>query len=616
MAKYHLFPEISPDCREWPDKVLDSPPIWCSVDLRDGNQALPIPMSVAEKKKLFCLLCSIGFKEIEVGFPSASKIEYDFLRSLVSENMIPEDVTVQVLTQMKDELIEKTVESLVGIKKAIIHVYNSTSAQQRRITFGSGREEIKNIAVRGVRKVVDLLPELKGTEVALQYSPESFTGTELDFALEVCEAVTEVWDPKKHGKIILNLPATVELCTPNIHADQIEWFRKKFSHSEEAIISLHTHNDRGTGIAASELGLLGGAQRVEGTLFGNGERTGNADIVTLALNMQGQGIQTGLNLSNLPEVVETYERITDMKVPPRHPYAGELVFTAFSGSHQDAIKKGMDRRSALIEDIMVFFGYASLRKRLGEEVSPDWEVIEKRVSAEWQDHRLEESMALIRQISEYDAGAMRKALEGELPWDVPYLPIDPRDIGRNYDTIIRINSQSGKGGVAYILKKEFSLELPRPMHPVVGAFINAESDRRGTELLPEELLKLFNDKFVNKKEPYSLVSYSSEKREAEESTLCRVKISDGKEVHTLEGQGNGPIDAFVQTLRAFGSTPFTLEDYHEQALSVGASSEAIAYILIRSKNGAGFWGVGRDTDTTAASLSAVIGAFNGLSNSK
>ena len=415
MPKYTPFKTVDLPDRTWPSMQITEAPMWCSVDLRDGNQALAIPMSVAEKCELFDLLVEIGFKEIEVGFPSASQIEFDFVRRLIDEGRIPDDVSIQVLTQAREHLIRRTFESVRGAKNVIMHFYNSTSVLQREITFGMGRDEIKQIAVAGARLIKELVPTLDGANVRMEYSPESFSDTETDYALDVCEAVMEVWEPTPDNRIILNLPDTVEWIAAHKHADQIEWFCRNLRNRELAIISLHTHNDRGTGVAACEMGLMAGAERVEGTLFGNGERTGNLDIVTVALNRLADGIDPGLDFSNLPHVRQVFERVTRMPVHPRHPYAGELVFTAFSGSHQDAIKKGMDKRAGEARD--------------------------------------------------------------DAPWKVPYLHIDPKDIGRTYESIVRINSQSGKGGVAYVMSREFGFEMPKLMHVEIGMLINKLADK-------------------------------------------------------------------------------------------------------------------------------------------
>src|SRR5213082_1853782 len=432
ITKYQPFPPIDLPDRQWPSRTITTAPIWCSVDLRDGNQALPIQMGLKEKLEMFQLLVDIGFKEIEVGFPSSSQIEFDFVRLLIAENHIPDDVTIQVLVQARDELITRTFESLRGAKKAIVHLYNSTSPLQRRVVFGLGKPDIMNIAVRGAKLVKELVATLPGTQVIMQYSPESFSSTEVDFALEICEAVVDVWQPTPENKIILNLPVTVEVATPNIHADQIEWFCKHLRNRETAIISLHTHNDRGTGVACTELGLLAGAERVEGTLFGNGERTGNVDIVTVALNMYTQGIDPGLDFSVIDAIRTMAEKCTRLQVPMRHPYVGELVFTVFSGSHQDAFNKGMT----------------------AQDSAP---------------------------------GAL---------WDVPYSPIDPQDLGRSYEAIIRINSQSGKGGVAYLMETEHHLEMPRSLQVDFAQKVQAITDARGDELTADELLAVFHEHYL------------------------------------------------------------------------------------------------------------------------
>ncbi len=509
-------------------------------------------MGVEEKLEMFQLLISVGFKEIEVGFPSASDTEFAFLRHLVEHHLIPEDVTIQVLVQTREHLIRRTFESLQGVSRAIVHIYNSTSPLQRRITFrDASREEIKQIAVDGARVVKDLVPTLPDTDVRLQYSPESFSDTEVEYALEVCEAVMDVWEPTAGNPIILNLPATVEWTTPNVHADQIEWFCRNMKAREKAIISLHTHNDRGTGIAATELALMAGADRVEGTLFGNGERTGNLDIVTVALNMNSHGIPTGLDFSDLEAIKLVYERVTRMRVPERQPYAGELVFTAFSGSHQDAIKKGMDLRAGL---------------------SP----------------------------------------ASDTPWEVPYLTIDPEDVGRSYEAIIRINSQSGKGGVAYILDRYHGLDLPRAMHPEVGAVISAVADARGGELGAKEIGEVFAEEFVNISSPLRLVSYELDHDAGQPGHVCchaRVELS-GQE-HALVGEGNGPINAFTAALAELGVKDFAVGDYRSHAIGAGSASDSVAYVCIRNeKSGKNFWGCGRDPSIEMAGIRGLLCAFN------
>ncbi|RME73267.1 MAG: 2-isopropylmalate synthase [Verrucomicrobia bacterium] len=546
ITKYRPFPTVDLPDRQWPNRTITRPPIWCSVDLRDGNQALAIPMSVDEKLEMFDTLVKVGFKEIEVGFPAASQIEFDFIRRLIDEDRIPEDVTIQILTQAREELIRRSYEALRGARRVIFHLYNSTNPTQRRVVFGLDRDEIKAIAVRGTTMARDMQSMVPETEVVFQYSPESFSLTELDFSLEVCEAVTEVWGPTKEKKIILNLPATVEVATPNVHADQIEWFCRHFSRRDEAIISLHTHNDRGCAVAATELGLMAGADRVEGTLFGNGERTGNVDIVTVALNMYSQGVHPGLDFSNLNAIRDVYERCTRMEVPPRQPYAGELVFTAFSGSHQDAINKGFAERAKLPPDA---------------------------------------------------------------PWDVPYLPIDPKDLGRNYRAIIRINAQSGKGGVAHVMQREFGFQLPKAMHREVGRLINDLADRKGTELTPEEILEAFTAEYLERKTPYEVLDFHTEMPEPHNVT-CRVTLKKNGEAMVVSGSGNGPIDAFVHALGQAGVSKFEVLNYAEHSIGQGAGSKAAAYIQIRTASGHVGFGVGLDTNIELASINAVLSAVN------
>ena len=548
ISKYRPFPAVALADRSWPDRLITEAPTWCSVDLRDGNQALPIPMSVEEKLEMFDLLVKVGFKEIEIGFPSASDTEFCFMRRLIEEDRIPEDVTVQVLVQTRRHLIERTFEAIKGARRVIVHIYNSTSTLQRRVTFGdASREDIKAIAVTGAEVVKELVPTLPTTEIVLQYSPESFSDTELDFALECCEAVIEVWQPTTEKKLILNLPATVEWATPNVHADQIEWMCRKVSKRESVIISLHTHNDRGTGVASTELGLMAGADRVEGTLFGNGERTGNLDIVIVALNMNSHGIETGLDFSNLSSLREVYERTTRMTVPDRQPYAGELVFTAFSGSHQDAIKKGLDRREK----------------------------------------------------------------DGDEKWGVPYLTIDPHDIGRSYEAIVRINSQSGKGGVAYILDQEHGYDLPKTMHPQVGKRIYDLADQRGEELSAKEVGDVFFTEFVNVNSHLMLKDYELDYHSAERGELaCKAVIEIDGESKIVEGVGNGPINAFVQGFEETGLKDFTLTDYRSHAVRGGSSSDAAAYVQLRKDDGTILWGVGCDPSIEMAGVKALVCAWN------
>ena len=555
ITKYRPFPPIDLPNRQWPSRTQTTAPTWCSVDLRDGNQALPIPMSVEEKLAMFKLLVAIGFKEIEVGFPSASQTEFDFVRCLIEEQHIPDDVTIQVLVQARDELIERTFEAIQGVERAIVHMYNSTSPQQRRIVFGMEKSEIVQIATSGTRLVKDLVPTLAGTHITFEYSPESFALTEVDFALEICEAVIDVWQPTHDRKIILNLPETVEIATPNVHADQIEWFCR---HLRERALDQEHHqkgNDRGTGVAATELGLLAGGQRVEGTLFGNGERTGNVDIITVALNMYMQGIDPGLNFNNLDAIRVIYEKCTRMEVPVRQPYAGELVFTAFSGSHQDAIRKGMAAQDPT-------------------------------------------------------AGAL---------WDVPYLPIDPRDIGRTYEAIIRINSQSGKGGVAYIMETAFGLQFPKAMHVEFGKVIKALADQQGNELSGTQLYQAFEQEYLQRTEPFSLEHFQAEHVQSlgEQAVECVARLRVAGITRTICAQGNGAIDAFVKALNQEGLARFTVLSYAEHAIGQGSDAQAAAYTQIeigrgQVSTGAGetFFGAAVETDTELAAVKAIVSALN------
>ncbi len=548
ITKYTPFPQIDLPDRQWPSRTITHAPIWASVDLRDGNQALATPMTVNEKLEMFELLVKIGFKEIEVGFPSASDTEFNFIRRLVDEKRIPADVTLQVLVQAREHLIRRTFESLEGVSKAIVHLYNSTSPVQRRVTFNKTKDEIKAIAVEGTRLVKSLVETIPGTQIRFQYSPESFSDTEVDYALEVCEAVMAEWAPSEDDKIILNLPATVEVATPNVHADQIEWFCRNLKERNKAYISLHTHNDRGTGIAATELGLLAGADRVEGTLFGNGERTGNLDIVTVALNLYTQGVDSALDLSELEEIRRIYERITRMTVHDRHPYSGDLVFTAFSGSHQDAIKKGMDLRS-------------------------------------------------------------KKDTEGAR-WEVPYLAIDPADIGRDYEAIIRINSQSGKGGVAYILERDFGLDLPKAMHPEVGMVVNETADKGSRELSPDEVHEVFMQAYVNLEAPMELLSIEREDFSQSGEVKVDAEICMNGKSNKVTGTGNGPISAFVDALEQEGYKDFQLLDYRQHSIGGGSKTEAAAYIQIKNDDGSVSFGCGINANIELAGLHALVSAFN------
>ncbi|MBV9968208.1 MAG: 2-isopropylmalate synthase [Alphaproteobacteria bacterium] len=542
--KYRPFPPINLPNRQWPARSITQAPTWCSVDLRDGNQALIEPMGPERKRRLFDMLLKLGFKEIEVGFPAASETDYAFVREIIDENLIPEDVTIQVLTQSRAELIDKTFEAVRGAKRAIVHLYNSTSELQRRVVFGLDRAGIIDIAVTGARQIRDLAATMPETEIVYQYSPESFSGTELDFAVEICEAVMDVWQPTPDKKMIVNLPGTVEMATANVYADQIEWFARHVRDRDSLILSLHPHNDRGTAVAATEFGIMAGAERVEGTLFGNGERTGNVDVVTLALNLFSQGVEPGLVISDIDDVVRTSEYCTQLPVHPRHPYAGELVFTAFSGSHQDAIKKGFD----------------ALKKRNDDL------------------------------------------------WEVPYLPIDPKDLGRTYEAVIRVNSQSGKGGVAYVLKADHGLDLPRGLQIEFSRVVQEVADRTGKEITSDMIWQLFEDTYLGR-HGIKLVDYSilPEPRAGERRIAATVEI-DGRE-RQIEGVGNGPIAAFVDALRQECGLALTVLDYHEDAVSAGADAQAAAYVQIRGSNGAGtLYGVGMDSDIVTASLKAVASA--------
>ena len=550
ITKYRPHPVIDLPNRQWPDRVIDSAPIWCSVDLRDGNQALAIPMSVEEKVEMFKSLVKIGFKEIEVGFPSASDTEFAFVRRLVSDKLIPSDVSIQVLVQCREHLIRRTFESIEGVENAIVHIYNSTNPLQRRVVFGKKKEEIKQIAIEGATLVKGLVPTLPDTNIRLEYSPESFSDTELEFSLECCEAVSDVWQPTAENKIILNLPATVELFTPNVHADQIEWFCRNLTRRDSSTISLHTHNDRGTGVAATELGLMAGADRVEGTLFGNGERTGNLDIVTTALNMYTQGIHPELNFSNLNDIREMYERVTRMDVHPRTPYSGDLVFTAFSGSHQDAIKKGFSQQSE----------------------------------------------------------------EDDARWAVPYLPIDPADMGRSYRAIIRINSQSGKGGVAYIMEKEYGYQLPKEMHKELGKSVNRVADETGAEITPEGVYACFQSEYIDIEKPFELIEFRSERIDEKTVEVWAVITRNGTSKN-LRGTGNGPIAAFFNALEEVEVKDFELLSYSEHSLGRGADSKAVSYIQLKNTVTSEVrFGAGIDTNISLASIRGVISALNRLMN--
>lgn len=546
--KYRKYPTMQLEDRTWPSKTIDKAPIWCSVDLRDGNQALPIPMGIQAKLEFFQLLVEMGYKEIEIGFPSASETEYNFLRTLIEKGYIKDDIKVQVLVQAREHLIEKTFEALKGVKQAVVHVYNSTSTQQRQVVFGKGKDEIKAIAVQGAKWLQEYAAKYPETEFTFEYSPESFTGTEMDYALEVCNAVIDVWQPTPEHKCIINLPATVEMATPNVYADQIEWFDRHIQYRDSVLISLHTHNDRGTGVAATELGIMAGADRVEGTLFGNGERTGNVDILNIAMNLYTQGVDPEVKVDEINKVISTYERSTGMRVHERHPYAGELVYTAFSGSHQDAIRKGLKARQ-----------------------------------------------------------------NDEQMWDVPYLPIDPADIGRQYEPIIRINSQSGKGGVAYILEDEYGYKLPKAMHPEISRPVQKKTDETGKELTPAEIKEIFEAEFLSLEGSLKLVHF---KGWYPEETLEKVAIEaemmiEGK-ARTVTGEGNGPISAFFHAIQKEGYMNYELLSYDEHAIGTGENAEAIAYIQLQNKKGATSFGAGISSNTSKASIKAIINCINRL----
>jgi 2-isopropylmalate synthase len=545
-AKYQPFPLIELPDRRWPSQSLSAAPLWCSVDLRDGNQALAVPMNVGQKLEMFDALVKCGFKEIEVGFPSASNTEFAFNRRLIEEGRIPEDVTIQCLVQAREDLIEKTVQSLMGAKQVIIHMYNSTSPAQRKHVFGMSKEQIVGVAVRGAQMIQDRIHRLEesGTRVMLQYSPESFSATEVAFAKEISEAVMAVWKPTPERKMILNLPDTVEVAMPNVYADQIEWICRNITNRESLIVSLHTHNDRGTGTAATELGLLAGADRVEGTLFGNGERTGNLDIVQVAMNLYMHGISPGLDFSDMNRLIQMYERTTGMTVAPRHPYSGELVFTAFSGSHQDAIKKGL----------------AGYEKERGI-------------------------------------------------WDVPYLTIDPKDLGREYREVIRVNSQSGKGGIAYMLESEFEIELPKDMQREFGPLANDLVDGLGREVTAAELKEMFWKEYIERTTPWALHHFHADGVDG--VFTCRCSLVTGGEERGITGKGNGPIAAFVDALIQDGGVPaFEVTTFREQSLSAGTEASALAYVQIKRGDGKTVWGAGVDTNIELASIKAVVSAVN------
>jgi 2-isopropylmalate synthase len=555
--RYKPFIPVDLVDRTWPTKQITKAPQWCSVDLRDGNQALIDPMDPTRKLAMFKLLVSMGYKEIEVGFPSASQMDFDFVRKIIDDGLIPDDVIIQVLTQAREPLIRRTYEAIKGAKQAVVHLYNSTSTLQRRVVFGLDKEGIKKIATDGAKLCLDLTATVPETKVSFEYSPESYTGTELEFALDVCNAVNDIWKPTPDHKVIINLPATVEMATPNVYADSIEWMHRNLKYREGIVLSLHPHNDRGTGVAAAELGYMAGADRIEGTLFGNGERTGNVCLVTLGLNLFSQGIDPHIDFSNIDEIRRTVEYCNQLRVPERHPYGGDLVFTAFSGSHQDAIKKGFEH-------------------------------LEK------------------------DAKAAGKDVH-EQTWAVPYLPIDPKDIGRSYEAVIRVNSQSGKGGVAYLMKNEHHLDLPRRLQIEFSQVVQAKTDSEGGEVTPEELWEIFEDEYLpshqNTWGRFKIIGLSQSSH-LDEDVKLTVDLRDGEQTVQLHGVGNGPIAAFLNALGEYlPGLGIRVLDYYEHALAAGGDAKAAAYLECEVGNHI-YWGVGIDPSTTTAALKAVISAVN------
>ena len=546
IEKYTAFPPVNLPDRRWPERVLDSAPAWCSVDLRDGNQALIDPMDIHRKRRMFELLVRTGFKEIEVGFPSSSQPDFDFVRLLIERNLIPDDVTIQVLTQSRPELIDRTFESIVGARRAIVHLYNSTSTLQRRVVFGQDRAGIVEIAVSGARQIRRLAEAQEGTEIVYEYSPESFTGTELDFSKEICEAVMDVFEPSPERPMVINLPATVEMSTPNVYADQIEWCHRNIDRRDSWVLSVHPHNDRGCAVAATELALMAGAERVEGTLFGNGERTGNVDVVTLAMNLFTQGVDPALDISDIDEMRRVVEACNQLPVHPRHPYAGDLVYTAFSGSHQDAIKKGMEALAAAGEQAV---------------------------------------------------------------WEVPYLPIDPHDVGRTYEAIIRVNSQSGKGGVAYILKNDYHLDLPRRLQVEFMRVIQGITDVSGREITPDEIWAAFQETYLSTSTALALVEHDTTDHASEggdRRTRLQALISSDGVRREIAGTGNGPIAAFTDALDRECGVKVRVVDYLEHAVGAGSDATAAAYVELVTEDGRVAWGVGMDPNILTASLKAVV----------
>jgi 2-isopropylmalate synthase len=550
-SKYKAFKPIDLTDRLWPSQSIKISPRWCSVDLRDGNQALIEPMGEERKLRMFNMLLEIGFTEIEVGFPSASQTDFDFVRKIINENLIPNDVTIQALTQARPELIKRTFEALEGAKRAIVHVYNSTSTLQRKVVFRSDEKGIMKIATDGAKWVADESEKFPKTDWTFEYSPESFTGTELPYAVDVCNAVNEVWKPNNEKQTIINLPATVEMASPNIYADQIEWMCRNLENRENVIVSLHPHNDRGTAVAATELGVMAGADRIEGTLFGNGERTGNVDLVTLSLNMLTQGIDPNLDFSNINQIMREAEYCNQLPVHPRHPYAGDLVFTAFSGSHQDAIKKGLTEMRNSNQEI----------------------------------------------------------------WEVPYLPIDPQDVGRSYEAVIRINSQSGKGGVAYLLEKDHGLSMPRRLQIEFSQVIQKVADDSGKEISPSDVWEKFQSTYLNDSGAYEFIEHninSHANKDGTQSDEIKIGLKVNSQLISIEGMGNGPIDAMIDALKNHFSMDIKISDYHQHAISSGSDAKAVAYSELLL-NGQSVWGVGIHQNTVIAGLQSVIGGLNRLS---
>ena len=546
VEKYKPFTPINLPDRTWPGKVITKSPTWCSVDLRDGNQALIEPMGPERKLKMFKTLCDMGFKEIEIGFPSASDTDFDFCRKIIDENLIPDDVVIQVLTQAREELIRRTFEAVDGSKQAIVHLYNSTSTTQRRVVFNQDMAGIMKIATDGAELIKQLMLTVPNTKIIHEYSPESFTQTELPYAMEVCEAVMEIWQPTPENRTIINLPATVEVATPNVYADQIEWMHRNFSKRDCVILSLHPHNDRGTGVAAAEFGVMAGADRIEGTLFGNGERTGNVDVITLAMNMVSQGVDSKLDMSNMRELRATAEYCNQLPVHPRHPYAGDLVFTAFSGSHQDAINKGL------------------------------------------------------------------KAMESSNSqvWDVPYLPIDPLDVGANYEAVIRINSQSGKGGISYIMETEFGIQMPRALQVEFSGAVQKISDTSGEEQSPDDIWKAFDQEYLSAKTPYEFVEHQTRAdTHASEKRLMTATVKKNGMDAVIEGEGNGPIDAYVDALKKDSGKDIKVFSYSEHSVGGGSDASAIAFVETEV-DGKHLYGIGQDPNIVSASLIAVTCAVN------